>query len=353
MKKNCGNIAWILLLFTIFPLNIIMPNYNLLLLVLFFIILYLEKNNKNDYLIGFLIGLSFLTKQSVGIFLIIPSILFYFKDYKKLLKRVIAFIIPCVIFLIYLLISKSLYYFLDLCLFGLLDFNDLNGGRFIFLTIVSILIFLYLVSLFVRKKGNIYYCYLMCFFSVILPIFDLYHLIIFLFAFFVVILPNFDFSDLKLSLIGKVSFVVLFSLFSKFGLGFSFDKNVYPNDLGVFKYRYMPASYISYAKNIEDLYKKYNYKVIFISPDGYFYKILENEKITKLDLINNGNFGYKGSQKMLSEIISLDSSYVFFVKEKEIGKHKQTDQNLIKYIIKNGIKIDSYDDTDIYRLRRD
>ena len=52
------------------------PSYNLFLLFLIFLIIYMEKKKSNDYLIGFVIAFSFLTKQSIGFFFIFPS--FYY-----------------------------------------------------------------------------------------------------------------------------------------------------------------------------------------------------------------------------------------------------------------------------------
>ena len=111
--KLVKNNAWYLILFLFFPLSVIYPSYNLILLLLLVLLIYLEKNNKNDYLIGFVLGLSILTKQSVGIFLILPSIL-YFKNRDKIIKRLIGLLIPILIFVLYLLFTNSYKQFLDL-----------------------------------------------------------------------------------------------------------------------------------------------------------------------------------------------------------------------------------------------
>lgn len=57
----------IFLILLIFPMSLIFPSYNIFLLMLLILIIYLEKNNCNDYLIGFILGFLILTKQSVGV----------------------------------------------------------------------------------------------------------------------------------------------------------------------------------------------------------------------------------------------------------------------------------------------
>ena len=65
-------------------LSIASPNYNILSLLLLLIIIELEKKDNKDLLIGVVLGLTFLTKQSIGIYLCIPSLFtFNIKKYQK------------------------------------------------------------------------------------------------------------------------------------------------------------------------------------------------------------------------------------------------------------------------------
>ena len=50
------------------------PNYDLLSTLFLFTLIYFEKEKKNDYLIGIIIGLTFLTKSSIGVFLALPTL---------------------------------------------------------------------------------------------------------------------------------------------------------------------------------------------------------------------------------------------------------------------------------------
>ena len=85
-----------------------LPNYSLFSILLLYIILYLEDNKKNDFLIGIFIGLTFLTKQNIGIMFILPSILT--KKFKQIKNRTIGFIIPNIIFFLYLIIILIIFY---------------------------------------------------------------------------------------------------------------------------------------------------------------------------------------------------------------------------------------------------
>ena len=118
----------IFILLLCFPLSVCFPSYNLFLLLMFLLVIYLEKIKCNDYIIGVILGLFILSKQSVGVFVCLVSLYYLVKDYKKTIKRIVGAFIPCFIFLIYLLCTGSLYNFFDLCLFGLFDFGKSNSS---------------------------------------------------------------------------------------------------------------------------------------------------------------------------------------------------------------------------------
>jgi hypothetical protein len=119
IKKVCKD-SYYLLFILILPLSTI--NYSLFCLFLLLLILYCEMNNKSDYLIGFLLAITILTKQHVGLALLIPSILIFKKE--CLLKRFIGFIIPILTFILYLISTNSLRPFIDYTVLVLL-FHDI------------------------------------------------------------------------------------------------------------------------------------------------------------------------------------------------------------------------------------
>ena len=335
--------VFIILPLLIFPLNITFPNYNLFLLLLFVLLIYLEKNKKNDILIGIVLALILLTKQSVGIFLI-PVSIYYLKDKKKLLKRSISIIIPIIVFIIYLLVTNSLKQFIDLCILGLFDFGKGNSSFSIFF-IVTILLLIILLLL-MRNNKKIEYYYLLTFISMCIPLFDLYHVQIYLTAYLIILFINTT-KIFKPKLIGLSLFVGLLSIYI---IKSNFNINYYPNKLNLFEYRYISKNNINTTNEVIKYMNKYNNKVMFIGPNAYYYKLITNQRINYLDLINTGNFGYNGSNKLLNDVKKLDKDYVFFVSKDELGRGKQTDQKLIKYIINNYEKIDEIYLYDIYKV---
>ena len=102
---------------------ILRPSYNFL--VLFLLLILLNTKKENDYLIGFILGLVTMTKQSF-ILLTLPSLL-YFKKPKKILKRLIGFLIPVLLFILYLVLTNSFYPFLNYTFLGLFSFSKKNS----------------------------------------------------------------------------------------------------------------------------------------------------------------------------------------------------------------------------------
>ena len=84
-----------------------LANYNTLCILFCLLFIYLEKKKINDYYFGILLGLCFLTKINVGVLLFIPT-LYYFKDIKKIIRRIIGFIIPNLITILFFLITNNL-----------------------------------------------------------------------------------------------------------------------------------------------------------------------------------------------------------------------------------------------------
>jgi len=340
--KLIGKNTYFLIPFFIWPLSIIYPNYNVFALFLFILLIYLEDKESNDYLIGFIIGLLFLTKQSIGLPVLL-TIIFTF-DKEKIIKRLIGFIIPNIIFFIYLLITNSLKEFIDLCVLGLLDFNNGNGSLNVLFFITIIFIVLIIISI-IKDKKNIINYYLLFFSSIVIPLFDYYHYMLFFIAFLIVFFIN-NKTNIRFDIVGKV-LLLLFVLLEL--LSFDTTNSIYPNDINRFEYRYMDYNSLKSTKEVNELIKKYN-KVIIIGQDSYYHKLILDEKINYLDLINKGNLGYHGTDKLLKMIKELDKDYYYFVNRSDLKRKTQTDPTIIKYIINNGKLIEKTKYYDIYRL---
>lgn len=147
LDKDYKDKMWIILLFCFFPINYSFPTYNMFLYVLLCTILFLENNYVKDenifihYIIGFILGITFLTKQTVGGCLVLVS-LYYIKDFKIILKRFIGFLIPITIFIIYILFNNAWKEFIDLCILGLIDFSGNQQGFSLNLLFYVVMIFI-------------------------------------------------------------------------------------------------------------------------------------------------------------------------------------------------------------------
>ena len=345
--KLIDNKTWLVLCLFVLLYIISFPNYNFLIFSFFIILLYLEKENKNDYLIGVVLALTFLTKQHVGFMLLFAS-LYYIKDLSKIGKRCVGFLIPNFVFFIYLIVTNSFSTFVDLCFLGLFNFGRGNGTFFNLYFVFAILLILIILITICFKRKEISLYYLLLFGSIMIPIFDYYHFMFFLIAFAVVYFMIFPFKNRVLEILGVIVFFelcVLQIIFSGFSL-----KN-YPNDLKYFEYRNISSGNIDFIKVSNNIYQKYNHKVVFFGYNSYIIKIINDEDSGYLDLINVGNYGYQGSSKVILEIKKLGDDYVFAVEKQMLEIDTQLDYNVYKYIKKNGELIEEDDVFLIYRFK--
>ena len=345
---------FLFILLLCFPLSVSFPSYNLFLLLLFIIVIYLEKNKCNDYLIGIVLGIFILTKQSVGVCLCLPSIYYLFKNKNKFIKRFIGALGPCIIFILYLLFSGSFNDFLNLCLFGLFDFASLNTSKFNIMLIFSILLFIYNIILIIRNKNNLFYYYLLSFFSLLIPLFDLYHLELYVFSFVLILLLEKGINiknrylNTNLFISGLLIGIILINVVYRFE-----DKLYFPNDINHFEYRAVNNNYLNYTNDVNNKFLEYKSKyddVIFLSADAYYFKLINDIDISYIDLINFGNWGYNGSFILL-DYIKDSNNVVFFLDKNEIGSGKQTDQRVLKYVVDNGNMIDKFGSYRVYVLK--
>lgn len=343
---------WVCALIFFIPFPILYPSYNLFLLFLFLYLIYLEKNEKSDYLIGFIVGCLILTKQSVGVFLLLPCLLYYLKNKKKFISRLIGCIIPCSIFLIYLLITKSFMSFLDLCLFGLFDFAGNNSVTSKFYLFVFILICLVTIIFIVKEPKNIYNYYALMFYSISMPLFDAYHVGFQILVFVLLCFINFNFLK-RLPIYSFAIFLVVYAcLFVSYSYGnISSFKKMYPNNINHFEYRYLGSKQVDFTNEVSNYIKKNkDYKYMFLDSNGYYFRIINDESASYLDLINMGNWGYNGSDKLINSIKKLPKNTRFFIDGVELVGQRQIDRRAIKYVIKHGKKVDKVGLYDIYIL---
>ena len=326
-----------ILLFPIF--TFIFPNYNFLVILLFFYLLYLEKNNKSDSLIGIVLGLLVLSKHTVGGVVLIFS-LFATKDIKRLFKRLLFSLIPMMIFLIYLLITNTFMDCLNLCILGLFDFAESNNYFSLFFTSVMILCFIYTIYSFIKKK-DIFNYYLIPAFTLLLPIVDMFHSMYFIVFFLIVILSREPLINKKISNILGVSIIIVCIICN--ALAGSIYSHMYLSSNGHMKYLLCDKERKNYINKVLEKYNSYD-KVYMLSMYSMYFDIESNKKITYFDIPLYGNFGYNGLDKMKKKIDSMHNTY-FFILDSD---NRQYINKINKYVRKNTKYVESVYDMKIY-----
>ena len=341
---------YLILLFIVFPLSIAFPSYNLFIFVLLVLILYCNKNIKNnDYILGLLVGLIAITKQNVGAFFFLVLILSSIKEKKKVLKRITTFLIPILLCLLYLIINHAFYDFIDYCILGLFSFGD-NNKRIDLIGIIFIIEFIILLYFIKKNPKKIENYYILAFASVILPMIDLYHTQLFNLAFLISIFLNINISKTVNKNIRLFSIVII--ILSQIIIINDYQKPItYPNKLNNFEYRYISNEALEKTEEVNKYIKKNkDKKIIFLVSNAYYFKIINNMKIEKIDLINYGNSGYNGTEKNI-KTINKNKDALFMIEEDDLVHKGQYDQKVLQYIVDNAEKIDSFGMYSIYKFK--
>ncbi len=352
--KLLGNKAWLYFIVLLMPYpvamaSVIFPGYNFLLLLIATIVIYLEREKKSDYLIGILLGLAFITKQTVGGLLFLASFYYLFSDFKKVLKRFLGFLVPVFICFLYLCFSHSLKECIDLCFLGLFDFGRSNFHYDLFYLICLIITFILLVFRTIKKPKDITNYYLLLFMSLSFPLIDYYHVSLFLALFFLII-----FSDLKIDY-DLTKYAVMFILaigivwfFVQMECMTGFKIVNYKNfELSIFSYKY-----INNVGKLDKYLAKQDRDVIYFlrGSENYFYKIKSNLDITYFDLPNYGNYGYSGTNKIIKRLSKLEDVLIVIDKECYLSNNifQQYDKDAVKYIIDNSSFVKKIGNYEIY-----
>lgn len=342
--KKSYLILTVLVCFNFFGL---LATYNFMCFAMMVILLYLEdKYNEKDYLIGFFIGLAILSKHTVGCFFILPTIIRYFKDWKKILRRCFCFFIPCSIFLFYLIVNGAFFKFLDLCIFGLFDFSLKNGNLFtvgFFNTILLIVLSIYLVY---KRPKDIKNWYLVFGWSFTVPIFDLCHFPLYAACIMMMLIPYFKFNDRYVIILSGI--LILEMCLGSFIYLLKYEP-VFQEDLNHFQYTLNSKK--SYEQNLRvmDFINSYEEPIVL----SYFtmqYDIINDNKLDYYDVMLCGNFGYNGDKKIINNFKKLKNQ-IFIIEidaYERVTENTQFARNIADYVINNCKKINSKYGFDVY-----
>ena len=318
--------------------------YNYMCLFWFVILMYLEnKHNNKDFLIGFVIALCSLSKHTVGLLFVLPTFFFYYKDFKKILKRAVGFIIPWLIFIIYLVINKALFRFIDLCFLGLLDFGNSNGNHISIWLGLSIILFIISIYYFIKNKNirNLYFVFTISF---AIPIFDLPHFILYLVCFIMMLLPSFkEVNKNKIILI--VGLFLELTIFNVAMLLRDYSISYYDKQHHLFgKVDYVVNT--NYNQNINNTYLKHKDKnPIVLAYSKMYVDIVNDRKIDYYNVFMYGNYGYDGNNKEINKIKKMHNQYFLIAKNEYLKKEKydQFNNTIAKYVIDNSKLIEESD----------
>lgn len=348
--KLLGNNAWFMLIVLLFPfLHTIVPTYNFFCIVLLVLILYLEKRKSNDWLIGFCIGLCILTKHTVGIFFLLPSLLYIREDYKKIFKRMGGLLVPCLIFFVYLIFTNSLFQFIDLCFLGLFDFSSNSSGFtvYFYLSILLVGIILFFIK---KDYKDILNYYILCCFSFLLPLFDSYHFLLFFSCFMLAVLSKLnEFNKSFKVVLPLILTVCIGNFFIHDGLEVKRFNN-YKN----LNFYFINSNLKKIIDEMNEVFLKYNGEstLVILSTRSSFVYIGNNLDVNYFLVFLKGNYGYNGTRKLINRIDKSDNIYIINLEEfNELGDDTLYLYEVSEYVIDNYKLIDKVGDYGVYEKK--
>lgn len=345
LEKMFGKVANIFLILLFFNYDMLYASYNFFIFFLFLVLIFMEKKKCNDYLIGIIIGLCVLTKQSVGGALALVSVYYLFRDYKKFFKRVAGAFIPVIIFLIYIFIVDCYKEFFDLCIAGLFDFGKENYVGNIFIILCYLLCLGVVIYKIIKDKRNINNYYVLALSIMVIPMFDYFHLKFFVLGVLILFIEKISLKKLNLDLL--LYGCMLGITFINFSSSVKFPIT-YPNNVKHFEYRYISNKHLEETKVVSEKLTSYkDREVIYLFEQSYYYKILNDLPITYFDLINTGNWGYDGSSKLLDALKDKENC-IFVINKISFEGTRQSDKTALNYVLLNGKKIDEIYDFEFY-----
>lgn len=258
-------------------------------LLYFVLIIYLiNKNKDSDYMIAFLVGLTFMTKQNIGVFLLLPMI--YYSKNKW--KSIIFFALPIFIISNYLLLNGAFYNFIDYCFLGLFDFQE-NNSKFDIVLLFCEIVFVTYIG-FQMKKSKFQdkeLFYILMFQSMTYPILDIEH-------FFVAVLPVLYVLSKKF----KEKYI-LYPLYPLYCFLLLLCLNYYPCIWGNIHtkkdliYLKAPSDLSDFSRKIYDYFEGNIQNVYSNSEYIYLTKLYFDIPVGKYDLLISGNLGKNKNER--------------------------------------------------------
>lgn len=371
LSKNLIAVYLSLLFLLMFQSIVAGANYNTLgcIFILLGIYLYITKKSTN-FKQGLLIFLVFFTKQNTGIFYALSVIiyeLFENKLSKKYildqLKKFIFFLMPSSLVLLFMHFNGNLEGFINYCFGGLFEFGGSNlvftAAPFYYaLPLSSIGIYIFTIlkkdTIFKTFKNNFWYTLKLLFIFALVntftvyPIFNSSHFIytfpyhlIFIFYYLDTLILKEIFDEDKYYIYGKIfALTILVLLLGRTLLYFFYDYDLiskYRNRNTPFDNLYSYTDAMIKTNDLKEYIleqEKQGITVLICSHDAAFPMIELKKSNGMYDLLFNGNLGYKGKDKVYSDIDNLKNTE-FLVVTNEEDIFVQEPQEIRKYIMDN------------------
>ena len=371
LSKNLIAVYLSLLFLLMFQSIVAGANYNTLgcIFILLGIYLYITKKSTN-FKQGLLIFLVFFTKQNTGIFYALSVIiyeLFENKLSKKYildqLKKFIFFLMPSSLVLLFMHFNGNLEGFINYCFGGLFEFGGSNlvftAAPFYYaLPLSSIGIYIFTIlkkdTIFKTFKDNFWYTLKLLFIFALIntftvyPIFNSSHFIytfpyhlIFIFYYLDTLILKEIFDEDKYYIYGKIfALTILVLLLGRTLLYFFYDYDLiskYRNRNTPFDNLYSYTDAMIKTNDLKEYIleqEKQGITVLICSHDAAFPMIELKKSNGMYDLLFNGNLGYKGKDKVYSDIDNLKNTE-FLVVTNEEDIFVQEPQEIRKYIMDN------------------
>lgn len=378
-RMLCGNTLFAFMaMFMMYVINyrVYIYNYNNVALVIILIVLLLELDKEKlegfplyHAVIGILIGLLPLIKQSIGLVMLIVHVMvcgLYMLKLKQRRKRYILRIIisgiPSICYFIYLLCSDTLIEFIDYAMLGiqffsyritLLDYILLSPINFAIALFPIIVIAYGIFDLLIKRNGCLekYVCsiYSIAWFSIVsYPMSDEQHL----FAGIIPLTPllflylgdrerhkeYFFYGELFLGSLLLMIYIVVTPTLRDYQLskirhyeGIPIDEKVEEN--------------INTVCNYIEIQERDNYKVYMAFEYAAIYMIPLDHYTKNWDLLLVGNLGTTSVDALLDK----DDNSLFLIPKSNVALNKMAHIELINYIRQNYVYIDEVEQFDVYR----
>ncbi len=378
IMKNLGISKHISFLYTILLFLLTMSivnagaNYNALVMifVLLGINLYIKRNN-NFFLHGLIMFLVFFTKQNIGIYYIIATIicdLYLYKFSKEfflnIVKKFVILGIFSSILLLQMFLTGNLFNFINFAFGGLFEFRKQNIGFSVspyYLVIYITAFLLYFWILFCRNgifskiitEENFKNLTILIIFTtfislIIYPIFNSahflfaipLHFIIIMYIFSILIIEEFYGSEKYIGVCNFMAFLVLLFVFMRIGFYYFEQHHKTSYILDSNSPFWAIPTYKEYIEKTDNL-KKYvlsqnrnGIDVIIISDDASLPIIELNQNHPIYDLLFEGNLGYNGKAKIKNDILSKNNTqFLVVTNEEDIFEQQPTE--IITFIKNN------------------